>query len=528
MSWFDRFRRQKRPRQKMKSGPRSPDRRAYDAAGDGYRTSGWQTSGQSANAEVAAGLGRTRERSRDLVRNTAWGRRAIEALVCAMIGPGIRPMLNTGDEALDRRVQNLWDAWSPSCYSANRSNIYTLQSLIARAFFESGECLVRRVIRPVSDMPGLPPLQLQVIEGDLLDHTYRETPKTGSSHQIIQGIEFDADNHRVAYHLYRNHPGDTYGGFALERVSVPASEILHLYQEGRPGQVRGIPWLHAVIPAVWDLAGYSDSERVRAKCAASVMAFVTGGDPESGVPSGVDGMAPAIDSDGALVTDTSGNPIEHITPGWIAHLPIGKDVVFNHPGTADGYSDYVRASLKEISAGIGLSYATLTGDMSDSNFAQSKLGQNQQNQLIRSLREQVFVPMVMAPIWRWWVDLGIAAGLLPDAAEIYDTAWSQPQAVSVDRLADAQADKIEMRNATRCRREIIAASGRDPDDVDREIEKDQENRDRMGIVTDGDPRQTTNAGLTPAGLDATENRSDLARPHPPGRIIEMSRGDADE
>jgi lambda family phage portal protein len=272
--------------------------------------------------------------------------------------------------------------------------------------------------------------------------------------------------------------------------------VFHLYQELRPGQVRGIPWLHAVTQAIWDLSGYTDAERARAKAAACLVGTVEGGNPEEGEPEGVDGIAPAVSSEsGEIVVDSAGNPVEQLSPGLILYAPDGKKVVFNQAGVASN-ADWVRVSLREIAAGVGLSYESFTGDFSQGNFSFSKLGQAEQRSLLAAIRRQIFIPLAMDRIWEWFITAAIAAGLLPDKPELYDVLWSNPQYESADREADATADRLEMRLGLRSRREIIASRGKDPDAVDADIIKDQVIRDELGIVSDGDPRQTSLSGTT--------------------------------
>lgn len=471
-------------------------RRSYDGAAVGSRTDGWFTSGADANTEVGTGLIGLRERSRDLVRNTAYGKRIIDALTSNLVASGIKPTIDTGDKALDARVYDLWERWVKVCYPSNRSTFYTLQSLTARAWFESGEVLVRRRPRRVEDMPGLPPIQLQVLEGDLLPVDKNEYLPSG---RIQAGIEFDPLDRRVAYHLYRNHPGANYNAlspiaYTSETVRVPADSVIHLYQEARPGQIRGVPVLSNVIMALWDLAGYLDAERVRARAAACLVAMVEGGDEENPP----DGIATGADDGAALVVDSDGNPVEQLRPGLVAYLPPGKKITMSNPVVA-GNAEWVKVALREIASGVGLSYNVLSGDMGDANFAQGKLGLQEQHRMIRALRDLVFIPFALDPIWTWFIDAAVAAGLLPNRQALYLVRWSSPQIESVDRKTDAEAALIEMRAGLRSRREVIESSGRDPDDVDAEIALDNENRDRLGIVLDSDPRQMTKAGQ-PANL----------------------------
>ena len=86
---------------------------------------------------------------------------------------------------------------------------------------------------------------------------------------IRAGIEFDKLGRRVAYHLYRSHPGDgalapmsgtggVVGG--LDTVRVPASEIIHLFRPLRPGQIRGTVAAPRALVKLNELDQYDDAE----------------------------------------------------------------------------------------------------------------------------------------------------------------------------------------------------------------------------------------------------------------------------
>ncbi len=475
-------------------------RRAYDGASVGARTDGWQAIGTSANAEVGQSLDSLRNRARELARNNAWARRAIDALVTNLVGTGLRPLPMTGDKDLDRRLLDLWEAWGRVCYPLSRLGIYGVQSLIARSFFESGEVLVRKRLRRIDELGlDVPPLQLQIIESDHLPLWHASMFDPGRTvNRIVQGVELDPLDRRVGYWLLPVHPGDGWavtGGYgSLEPVRVDAVNVLHLLQEARPGQVRGVPWLAPVIMALWDLGGMSDAERARAKMAACLAAFVESMDTDDGTPPRPDGITGTEDQYGNLVQDLNGDPVEQMHPGLIAYLPPGKKIAMNNPSLPSGYDVYQRVALHEIASGVGLAYEVLTGDLSQVNFSSIRLGLNEQNRMVRALREQVFAPLAMQPIWEWFCEAGQFAGLLPLDADVFPCRWSSPRVESVDRKTDAEADLREMRNGTRSRRDVIASYGQDPDAVDAEIALDMENRERLGIVSDGDPSQVSLSG----------------------------------
>jgi lambda family phage portal protein len=473
------------------SAGRRPGRaRAYEGAALG-RADGWLGSGNDPVNEIGRDLVRLRMRSRDLVQNNPYARRIVDAFANAIVASGIRPTVNTGDPDLDARVYALWDAWGRAPVPGSRMTIYGVQRLLCRAWMTDGEALLRFRPRYKTDMPGMPPLKLQPVEADLLP-----TDKTEAVglNRIYSGIEFDPLGEVVRYHMLREHPGAAlpFGGVSYDTIPVAASQVVHLFRPERPGQVRGVPVLAPVILSLWDLAGYGEAIRVGTRAAATLVATVTGGDEEDPP----DGLANETDDAGNVVTDAWGNPIEGLTPGTVLYAPPGKTIAVHSPQPPSGVADYINACLHEVAAGVGLSYHVLSGDMSDSSFAQARLGLIEQAKNVAALREADFVPTALDPIWQAFINAAILADLLPDRP--YPVRWSAPKQQSADRLDEARAAMLEMRLGLRSRPEIIEADGRDPDDVNAEIAADREAREALGIVSDGDPSQVTMSGAIQA------------------------------
>lgn len=70
---------------------------------------------------------------------------------------------------------------------------------------------------------GLP---IQLIKGAHLDATYNTLAPNGNKIRI--GIEFSRTGKRLAYRLFREHPGRSFltSGNTAKRIRVPAREIL--------------------------------------------------------------------------------------------------------------------------------------------------------------------------------------------------------------------------------------------------------------------------------------------------------------
>ena len=65
---------------------------------------------------------------------------------------------------------------------------------------------------------------------------------------MVQGLEFDGEGRRVAYHVLSARPYDQFATYA-PAVRIPAGQILHVMRPLAAGQVRGISWSAPIILA---------------------------------------------------------------------------------------------------------------------------------------------------------------------------------------------------------------------------------------------------------------------------------------
>lgn len=479
-------------------------RRGYDAAGGERLSAGWTPAGTSADAEISAGSRVLRDRMRDLVRNNPHAANAVTALVTHIVGDGIMPRAATGDEAFDKRVNALFDQWAKKADAAGQSDFYGLQTLAVRGMIESGDGLVRRRWRRPSD--GLPaPVQIEVFETDRIDAT-KEGVVGNSGSTIVSGIEFNAIGQRTAYWLHSSHPGNRVldPRSTMVSKSVPASEIAHVYEKQRT-QVRGVPWGAPAMSTLRDLGQYEVAEIVRKKIESCMVGILVrkGDDDSLGIPTNPDDPARK-----AGVYDGSGYQVERFEPGMFAFAEGADDVKFNTPAASGTtYESYKRSMLHTAAAGFRVPYALLTGDLTQVNYASSKIGLEQFHRLVSAVQWQIVIPMLCQPLWEWFCEAAFTAGLID--REIVAVQWNPPKFYSADPKKDADATITEIRGGLRSQREAIAATGRDPDEVLEEIIEWNAKLDKAGVVLDTDPRKVTRQGMFQTEPDA-ENASGTA------------------
>lgn len=471
--------------------------RQYEGASRGRRMSNWRTTSSSANVEIAVGGRVLRDRARDLVRNNPTAANIVSIWTNYLVGPGIMPRAATGEDKLDKLVDEVFEEWTKRCVSGMDIDFYGMQSLACRIMVESGEGLVRRRVRRESDGFRIP-LQLQVMEPDIIDES--RLPDRKRSRLVLNGVEFDTIGRKRGYWLHPHHPGEhQLFGLANSSNFVRAEDIVHLFEPLRT-QVRGVPWLHSIIVPLKDVDDYNHAENVRKKIEACVVGMVVPGEnevPNIAMPE-VDGAHRSVDG---LVTDANGFPVERFEPGMIAYLPNGKDIRFNNPAISAGQEMYLRTQYRRIAAGARIPYELVSGDWSQANFASGKMGFMNFRRLVTSLQWNIVIPVLCQPVWDWFVSAGQIAGVLPD--RLIPVEWQPPEFEDIQPLDDARADLIAVRMGKKSILDVISKSGRNPRTVIREIVETNKILDENGVVLDSDPRRVAINGQMQWGGDAS-------------------------
>jgi lambda family phage portal protein len=483
---------------------RHAQRFQYDGATAGRRAYGWFAASTDANVELMGSLIWLRNRSRELVRNSPYAARAIEELAGNVVGTGIVPKAKTGNTALDKIIDTEWSFFADECDTPQRLDFYGMQTLTVRTMAESGEAIARFRPRP-ADAGLRVPLQLQMLEADFLDQA--RTMGLVNGH-VMEGVQFDELGRRVAYWLFSYHPGGVLilnprGGIVSQ--PVPADQIMHTYRVLRPGQVRGVPWLAPVMMALRDLDDYCDAERVRKKIEACVTAFVE-------QPEGIDG-----DPLGLAGTDPSSKaPVETFQPGMVEYLKPGQAVKFNNPPAAGGYREYKMTELQGIMAGIGLPYELGTGDMSQVNYSSWRGGMLGFRNTVEAYRWLTLIPLFSMPVWRRFIDTLVLQGKIPQSVSrdpktrLRSVQWTAPRFESVDPVKDAEAVLKDVRMGRKTWFEAVLENGYDPTTQLDQIALFNKLVDKLEIILDADPRNTTLRGQEQPA--STEERTPSSKP----------------
>lgn len=438
----------------------------YDAAGTGRRIKGWMPPSSGPN-QALTGLPRIRDRSRDVTRNDWAGVSIVQKHVNSLVGVGITPRWKSQD------VDAAWAAFVPYADADGTSDAYGLQTLAVRSLIEVGEVFMRRRSRSL-DAPLPAPVQFQLIESDFCPLFDAVTwPGMPEGNTIRQGVEFNRYGRRTAYWMYREHPGDGYRQATPSAellLRIPASEISHVFQPKRPGQIRGVSVLASVLLKLRNAADFEDTTLERQKLANLFTMFITRQMPQSWQD---------IDTDATTGLpkwyDVEGRPVVGLEPGISQELAPGEDVKFATPPDAGvAYPDYMRATHLGTAAGAGLPYEFLAGDLKDISDRTLRVAVNEYRRGCEQLQWQVIIPRICQPMVDWWVR---AVALMPDGPSAVDLLgrpeWTPHGWPDIHPVQDIEG-RIKARDAGFVSTSaIIARSGEDPRKVQEQIAADK-------------------------------------------------------
>ncbi len=417
-------------------------RSGIEAAGGGRRWDGASVLTSAHNSTLAA-RGPAMVRAAAVFLNTPYGQRIVEAWVAALVGKGWQTRAQHPDKMTARRLNEDFEALANP-----------LLPVVARALVRDGEAFLRIHITARGEV------RLRAIPAEQVDPSLSRD--LGGGARIVAGIEFDADDEIVAYHILPEAPGTpfvTYGA----AVRVPARDVLHIFDPLFPGQVRGLTWLAPVLLKLRDRDEASDALLMQLKTASLITGFIQ--DPD-GSFAGFEGQ-------------TEGSALNvALEPGAMRILPTGADVKFSHPGQGLTQAvEFLRAQDREIAAGVGITFEALTGDLGEANYSSARVGLLEFRRRAEMMQRNLIEGQLLRPLWRRWIDTRALAGEIEAQGAALDdfraVRFVPPGWQWVDPRNEVDADVAAIDAGLKSREEVVAGRGRDIDDLDEEIARDK-------------------------------------------------------
>ena len=494
MGLMDLFRRPKAP------AP-AHNKRYYKAAKADRLTWSWTKLPQSADQVVAQNQRALRARSREQYANNDYARRFVGMVQANVIGPnGIsmqaRAVSRRGnpDTSANDGIEAAWKDWGRKeyCDISRRFTWREMQRLFIGGVAIDGEAFV---IKHKSRAMRYG-FALQLIDPELCPVDYNQPDDN-----IRMGIEYDEFDRPVAYHFQTLTQDGSYTRDGQRYIRYAADQVIHAYIAEMVGQRRGMPWMSTALLRMNQLAGYEEAAVVAARVGATKMGFFTS----------PDGQGLTGDD-----TDAQGNLISEAEAGTFEQLPDGVQFQSWDPQYPHGeYADFVKAQLRGIASGLGVAYHGLSNDLEGVNFSSIRSGVLEEREVWKGLQEWA-IDNLHTHVYETW----LVSALLSDAihtatggtlsvlsAEKYRrVAWQPRRWQWVDPAKDMAANQTAINERLRSRSDVIREMGRDPEEVWREIERENDLLAQLGITPQKEPAAP--AGSSSEGDETDDEQND--------------------
>lgn len=478
----------------------------YEAAKPDRTRKGRRETGSGNDAVLRAGA-TLRQTARHLEQNYDLALGVLNTLVANVVGPngiGVEPQPRRADGSIDdqlaRQILELYKNWSLNPEVTRQHDWPSAQRLICRSFFRDGEEFTQTLS---GNIPGLAhgtrvPFSLELLEADFVPMDLNTTAPA----RIVQGIEINAWGAPVAYHVYKTNPieGGSMLGGGNQTKRIPAERMLHIKNVHRIRQMRGVSVFASVLNRFDDLKDYEESERIAAKIAASMAAFIKKGSPDLYEP-----------ESGATQRNMKFRPgmvFDDLRPGE----EIGM-IDTNRPNP--NLETYRSGQLKAIAAGAGPTFSSIARTYDGTYSAQRQ--ELVEGYTVYSTLANEFIGRVVRPVYEQFIAAAVAGGVLKIPAGVLletlnDAAYMPPAMPWIDPKKEADAWGMLEDRCYVSGPEIIRRRGGNPIDT-----LEQQSRWAREKAAQGIPN---NAALVPAAPAKAGAPAAALAPQPVANTVE--------
>lgn len=422
----------------------------------------------SADSELVTSLRNLRSRSRQLIRDAGYAKSAKRVIVNNVIGTGVGLQCAVANQRgtlvqkINDAIEREWRLWceAENCHTGGAVHFHDLERLMMGETFEAGEIFLQ--VHHTAFGSSRVPLALEIVEPERIVDGYAVPSAIANRATVRMGIEVDRFKKAIAYWVRDLHPGDI--RMNVEETDrayrVVADDVYHLRIVDRWPQTRGEPWLHAVAGKLADMNGYSEAEIIAARGAASYLGTIE--TPDS------------IETFGEEQAD--GSFQQGLQPGTTMKLAPGEKFNFISPNRPNSALDpFMRFMLREVAAGTGLSYESISRDYAHVNYSSGRLALLDDRDCWRAL-QLWFVRTFRQRFHRQWLRAAVLSGAIPEIdrtdyaldEEKYMAAFFRPRGWSwIDPVKEVAAYKDAVKGGFKTIGSVIGetAGGSDLEDV---------------------------------------------------------------
>jgi lambda family phage portal protein len=442
-----------------------------------------------------------RLQARYMDENHDLARGVLNVLVNNVIGRGItiEPQVKNKNgelvKPINDQLQELWEEWVRFPEVTWEHHWNHMLRLLARCWFRDGEVLLKHIEGTSKSINHgtLVPYSMELIEADYLPFDLNDQKK-----RIIHGVEKDSWRKPRAYYLHKEHPGDSHAIITRkDTVRFAANRVIHLKIADRIGQTRGVSIFSSVLTRMEDVKDYELSERMAAKVAASICAYI-----RKNIDAPLSGVS----------TDDSGNRLMSMKPGMIFdNLLPGEEVGMIDSNRPNNMLEQFRNSqLRAVAAGTCTSFSSIAKDYNGTYSAQRQ--ELVEQSVHYSVLRDYFIERCVRPIWERFVEMAMLSGQLDipknsiNQRTLKKASFQGPTMPWIDPKKEGEAEVIAVGAGFKTRAQVIRERGGNPQDVFEQIKQEKTQEKEAGI--------TFNTSQKPINQTEKDDAKDTAKEKP--------------
>lgn len=386
---------------------------------------------------------------------------AIITLKSEILGErGLLIDVNTENQEVNDLVEKRFTRWSKNV--GYGKSLYRLQHELLHHYFIDGEVFI--YLKRDGDNLVL----------TLLD-TFRLVQHTDEKKNIFFGIKYDSLGN-PEYYYFTNRYEDSMYVYDLENtVKIPAEDIIH-FKNGHTR--RGLSFLTPCIDLAYDSNRLLFAEIRRGITSSQIIGFMK-------TPAILDTNCGAYNNslnytdDGKLIRGGATEDKEEYTieANTLAVLPGGAEPHFASPTEPADLPNFMNSFFYYLGGCLGLTYPTLTGDLSKVNYSSIRAGSLRERRYYGVIQEFLDTE-ILSVIFEAWMKHPANYGksrLSRVTEDILDNyTFKKPTWLHVDPVKEANSIKVQLEQGITTLSEVLKNRGKDFEEHKQELERDIE------------------------------------------------------
>jgi len=428
--------------------------RTYEAIAIKRETKNVNITDQTANQELIFNnaLKNLRKLARHYTKNSIFGRSIKRALVAHIVGKGATLQSRATDASgkplteARKEIERAWKIFSTrQCDVRGKKNFNEFLKQAVGQLIEGGEYFTNKVSRRIKG--HLIPFKLQSFDADLIDEQLNfPSRESATQNQIIGGIEVDSFGSPITYFILNEGkiPFGVNQITARTHKAIPAEQMIHVYREERPAQLRGEPWITAGLKALQQTHLAVDSELFTIQIQSMLSVLYTSKTGGTGRFSGSE--------ETKNVLDQVGNKNRTLGPASIIEIPGADNMTIVDPKRPGNmFVPFVKFIIGGIASSMDFSFGKVMHDHTDGNFSSQRQTDQDDKRGIGPIQDFLNWDFI-TPVFSEFLDQLVIGGIirLPnyDKNQIFykQADWTFTPQEFIDPLKDVAADRERMKS----------------------------------------------------------------------------------